>query len=247
MKHLTWWTLPLAAAVLFGLMMADDADAGRKKGEKDRQGAKARKKSSGLRGEYAIMASQCNLTDEQKDQLEAKVQARKKALAEWDKAHSEKFADLKKAIQEAREAGNQEEAKRLRDQRKALKAERRRLDDQAMAEVYAVLTPDQQVTWTGFRLYRRAMRWYKRADLSEAQEGTIRKMADAAARQLADADDEKAEDRIVAALRKDIKQEVLTAGQREALEKKPEKPRGKKGKKDADRPKQDEPDAGDEG
>jgi len=247
MKRLPWWMLPLSAAIVFGLMTTDDVDAGRKKGEKGRQGAKANKKSSGLRGEYAILASQCNLTEEQKEQVAAKVQARKKALAEWDKAHGDKFADLKKAIKEAKGAGNKEEGKRLRNEQKALKAERRRLDEQTMAEVYAVLTPDQKVTWKGFRLYRRMMRRYKKTGLTEAQEATIRKMAGATAKKLADADDEKAERKAAVALRKDIKQEVLTAEQREALEKKPAKKRGKKAKKDADSPKQDEPDAGDEG
>jgi len=219
MKRLTWWTLPLAAAVVFGLVTADDAGAAHKEGNK---GKKAKKERSGLRGEYAILASQCNLTAEQTAELKAKVEARKWAMARWEQANGAKEGELKQAIKEARDTGNEGKANSLSRQRKALLAERRRLDEQTMADIYAILTPDQKITWAGFRLYRRAMRWCKRADLSEAQEARIRKMADARAKQLADAD-EKAEDQIVTALREEIEQGVLTAEQREALAKKPAK------------------------
>jgi len=244
MKHLTWWTLPLAAAILFSLAAADCADAGRQEGDKGQQDAKTEKKSSGLRGEYAILVAECDLTAEQKAKLKAKVEARKWAMAKWQQAYGDKAAELKKAMKEAKEAGNEGKANSLGRELKALSAERRRLHEKTMADIYAILTPEQKTTWAGFRLYRQAMRWCKRAGLSDEQQATIRKMADATAKQLAHAADEKAERQITTALRKKIEQNVLTAEQREALEKKPRKERPEKG---AAREKKGKKDTGAEG
>ncbi|MEA3366845.1 MAG: Spy/CpxP family protein refolding chaperone [Planctomycetota bacterium] len=240
MKRLTWWALPLAAAMVFGLATADAALAAKDEGAKAKR-AKGKGARSGLRGEYAIMVSQCNLTAEQETQLKAKVEARKQAMAEWEQAHGDKAGELKKAMKEARDAGKKDEVKRLGQEMKTLSAERRRLHEKTMADIYGILTPDQKITWAGFRLYRRMMRRYKKTGLTEEQQATIRKMSDATAEKLADAKaDEKAEDQIVTALRSEIEQNILTAKQREALEKKPTKERpekradrGGKGKKDA--------------
>jgi len=222
MKRLTWWALPLAAAMVFGLATADAALAAKDEGAKAKP-AKGKGGRSSLRGEYAIMVSQCNLTAEQETQLKAKVEARKQAVAEWEQAHGNKAAELKKAMKEARDAGKKDEVKRLGQEMKALSDERRSLHEKTMADIYAILTPEQKTTWAGFRLYRQVMRWCKRAGLSQEQQATIRKMANAKAKGVTNADDDKAARQIVTALRKDIEQSVLTAEQREALAKKPEK------------------------
>ena len=228
MKRLTWWALPLAAAMVFGLATADAALAAKDEGAKAKR-AKGKGDRSGLRGEYAILVSQCNLTAEQTAELKAKVEARNQAMAEWKQAHGNKAAELKKAMKEARDAGKKDEVKRLGQEMKALSAERQRLHEKTMADIYAILTPEQKTTWAGFRLYRQAMGWCKRAGLSDEQQATIRKMAGEKAKQLTDAADEKAARQIAAALRKEIEQSVLTAEQRETLAKKPaKKPRPEK-------------------
>ena len=231
MKRLTWWALSLAAAAVLGLAIANTAQAGRKEGDtgqKEIKAHKAGKKSSGLRGEYAILASECNLTAEQEASLKAKVEARNQAMAEWQQAHGEKALDIRKAMKAAKDAGNKEEMKRLGEEMKALSTERRQMEEKTMAAIYAILTPEQNTTWAGFRLYRQAMGWCKRAGLSEEQQATIRKMADARAKELADASDEKAQRQINIALREEIEQSVLTAEQREALAKKPTKTKPEK-------------------
>ena len=201
-------------------------------------GEKSGKGKSGLRGEYAILVSECNLTADQQAQLKAKVEVRNQAMAEWKQASGAKADELKKAMKAAKEAGNKEEMKRLGQEMKALMAERRQMDEKTMADIYAILTPEQQARWTGFSLYRQTMRWCKRAGLSEEHEATIRKMADAKAKDMAGAADEKAERQIATVLRKEVEQNVLTAEQREALGRKatkerPAKKRAAGGKKDA--------------
>jgi Spy/CpxP family protein refolding chaperone len=232
--------VPLAAALVLGLLAADLAVAAKGDGGRERKAAREKrdKGKSGLRGEYAILASECNLTADQQAQLKAKVQARNQAMAEWQQAHGAKAAELKKAMKAAKEAGNKEEMKRLGQEMKALSAERRQMDEKSMADIYAILTPEQQTTWAGFRLYRRAMAWCRKADLTEDQQATIRKMADAKAKALVSAADEKAERQVATALRKEIEQSVLSAEQRDALGRKqakerPEKKRAAGRKKDA--------------
>ncbi|MFO8013437.1 MAG: hypothetical protein R6X20_09045 [Phycisphaerae bacterium] len=246
MKRLTWCVVPLVATLVLGLVGADLALAakGEGGGRAKRAREKGEKSRSGLRGEYAILASECNLTADQQAQLKAKIQARNQALAEWQQAHGDKAAELKKAMKAAKEAGNKEEMKRLGQELKALSAARRQVDEKTMADIYAILTSEQKTTWAGFRLYRRAMAWCRRADLTEAQQATIRKMADARAKEMTGAADEKAERQIAGALRKEIEQSVLSAEQREALGRKATKERPEKG---AAREKKGKKDAGGEG
>ncbi len=230
MKRLTWWMVPLAGTLVIGLLTADLAVAA--KGEDGREKEATREKGgkakSGLRGEYAILVSECNLTPDQQAQLKAKVEARKQALAEWQQAHGAKAAELKQAMKAAKEAGNKEEMKRLGQEMKALSAERRQVHEKTMADIYAILTSEQKTTWAGFRLYRRAMAWFRRADLTEAQQSTIRKMADARAKDVSGAADEKGRRQVAMTLRKEIEQSVLSAEQRETLGRKAAKERPEK-------------------
>ena len=219
MKHLRWTVVPLVAAIVLALAGADLAMAAKGEGGREKKAAREKggKGKSGLRGEYAILTSECHLTPDQVAQLKEKVDARKQALAEWQQAHGEKAIELRKAMKTAKEAGNKEELKRLGQEMKAASAERRTLEAKTMADIYAILTPEQKTTWVGFRLYRRAMGWCKRAGPTEEQQATIRKMADAKAKDMAGAADAKAERQIADALRKEIEQNVLTAEQRETL------------------------------
>ncbi len=229
MKRLTWYAVALAAAMMVGLVTAEAAQAAKREGGRAKRAAREGKgERSSLRGEYAILASECDLTAEQEAELKTRVQARKQAMAEWQQAHADEAANLKQAVRAARDAGNKGEAKRLTQRVKALSAERQQLDELTMAQIYAVLTPEQMTTWAGFRLYRRAMRWCKRAGLTEEQQAAIRKMADAAAKRLARAGGKPGEDPVLTALRQEIERTVLTAEQREALGRKPTKERPEK-------------------
>jgi Spy/CpxP family protein refolding chaperone len=238
MKRLTWCVVPLVAALVIGLVCSDLALAAKGEGEAKRDRKKGEKSTSGLRGEYAILAGECSLTADQEAALKAKIQARNQAMAEWQQANGSKSEEIRKAMKAAKEAGNKEEMKRLGEEMKALSAERRQMEEKTMADIYAILTSEQKQKWAGFRLYRQAMGWCKKANLTEEQQATVRKMADAKAKDVADAADEKAQRQVAMALRKEIEASVLSAEQREALGQKqakerPEKKRAAGRKKDA--------------
>lgn len=219
MKRVMWLLLGLAVVVLVAspILAAEKAAKGRKsKGDPDT-----------LRGEYAIMASQCELTDAQKADLKAKVTARKEAQKAWMEANGEKSNALREAYKKAREAKDEDAVKKARDDLKALEESRRKIETDTMAAILATLTPEQKAKWDGFRVYRTLMRRYKRLNPTEAQTAKIREAAAAAAKDLGAAGDDKESRKKRAEadkkLRQTIEETILTPEQREALQKKPEK------------------------
>jgi len=225
MKRLTWWTLPLAAALVLGLVTAHLTQAA-EEGDKVKK-EKADKGESGLRGEYAILASECNLTPEQKEQLAAKLKASKEAVEAWEQQNGQKVKDLQAKMKAAKEAGNTDEAKTIAQEVKTLLTDRARLAEGNMDAVLAMLTPEQKVKWNAFRLYRAAMQKYKRLGLSEDQTAKVRALADETAK-ASDPADEKAAKTAMMTLAEKVEKDILTAEQREGLSKKPEKPEGAK-------------------
>ncbi|HUU91498.1 MAG TPA: hypothetical protein VM238_09830 [Phycisphaerae bacterium] len=229
MKRVMWLLLGLAVVVLAAspILAAEKAAKGKKPG----------RDASALRGEYAIMASQCELTDQQKADLEAKVKARVEAQKAWMEANGDKASALREAYKKAREAKDEDAAKKARDDLKALEEGRSKIETDTMAAILAVLTPEQKAKWEGFRVYRTLMGRYKRTDLAEEQQTKIRDLAAAAAGDLAGlrSEDKDARNKAREAdkkLRQTIEENVLTAAQRETLQKKPE-PKPKPDKKPA--------------
>jgi len=220
MKRVMWLLLGLAVVVLVAspILAAEKAAKGRKsKGDPD-----------ALRGEYAIMAGQCELTDAQKADLKAKVKARKEAQKAWMEVNGDKANALREAHKKAREAKDADAVKKARDDLKALDAGRRKIDADTMTAIYAILTPEQKAKWKAFQTYRTLMRRYKRLNPTEAQTAKIREAAAAAVKDLSAAagDDKESRKKRAEAdkkLRQTIEEDVLTAAQREALQKKPEK------------------------
>jgi len=230
MKRVTWLLLGLAVVVLVASPVLAAADAGEKPAEakKAARSKKGQRDPDALRGEYAIMASTCGLTDQQKADLKAKVKARKEAQAAWMEANGDKYNALRDAYKKARTDKDQDAARKAREDLKALDAGRRKIEADTMAAIYAVLTPEQKAKWDAFRVYRTLMRRYKRLNPTEAQTAKIREAAAAAAKDLGAAagNDKEARKKRAEAdknLRKTIEETILTAEQREALQKKPEK------------------------
>ena len=226
MKRFTWLLLGLAMVVMVASPIMAAEKAAREKKSKRAPGA--------LRGEYAIMAGQCELSDEQKADIQAKLKAREEALAAWNEANSEKRKAAMEAVKKAKEAGDKDATKKAAEGLKALDAERRKIEADSIAEIMAVLTAEQKAKWEAFRTYRTLMMRYKRVDPTEAQTAKIREVAAAAAKDLGAAagDDKEARKKqreIQTSLQKTIEETILTAEQREALQKKPDrKPRGEK-------------------
>jgi len=227
MNRMTWLLLTAVLAVLTPkpAVLAEEAKAP----------AKEKAAKSPLKGEYAIMAAELKLTDQQAADLAAKIKAKDEAVAAWEKENGDKLKAAQEAAKKAREGAAKKASADLKD----LSGARAKIQADAMAAIYAVLTPEQQQQWDGFVLYRSAMAKFKKANLTEDQQKKIRELAGAAAKELAGAkaDDKKAKAETQGKLAKDI-EALLTAEQKESLKAaaKPadEKPAAEKKKPPAD-------------
>ena len=222
MRHWTGWLLGLAAAAaLAAPVLAEDEG-----GEEAAPAEAPAKAASALRGEYALMASECGLDDAQKAALEAAVVAKEEAL----KGGKEKADALKKDLAAAKEAGDEEAVKRLGEEMKALKEELGALQTEHRARILACLTPEQRETWEGFIVYRNLMRRYAKAELDDAQKTQVRAMANEAAKEAMAVQGEekearKAKEEIGQRLVTRIEAEVLTVEQKEKMHPPAEEPK----------------------
>jgi Spy/CpxP family protein refolding chaperone len=177
-----------------------------------------------LRGEYAIMAAECKLTPEQQETLKAKVTARRDALEAWMKAHGSKLEALQEAVKQPKDPNDKEAVQRAAEELKTLEADHLKIQATFDSDVRAMMTPEQRHDWEAFKLYRPMMARYKKLNLAEGQVQKIKDAAAAAAKELAEAkgDDTAAmgaKTEIVTKLRKTIEETILTAEQREGLNK----------------------------
>jgi Spy/CpxP family protein refolding chaperone len=216
MRKATWWMLSVALAVLVAApaLLAEEAKApaeGKAKASAKESGDG--KEKSGLKGEYAIMASELKLTPEQQTQLAAKLAARDEALAAWKKGNAAKVESAQEALKKAKESGDKEAAKKAGDETKALNAGREKIMNDTTAAIRAILTPEQQQAWDGFTLYRQMMARYRKADLTEDQHKKARELCNAAGKEVAAG---KTKGAILETLGKDL-EALLTAAQKEAV------------------------------
>jgi Spy/CpxP family protein refolding chaperone len=210
MRKATWLVLALALAVLVAApaLLAEEAKA-----PKEGKAKAAAKESSGLKGEYAIMAGELKFTDAQKADLAAKVKAKAEALNAWETANGEKLKAAQETLKKARESGDKQATGKAAEELKTLRGAMEKIQADATAAIHAILTPEQQQAWEGFSLYRQAMARYKKVGLAEDQQNKIRELCNAAGKEVATG---KAKDEVRKTLDKDIAA-VLTPAQKEAL------------------------------
>jgi hypothetical protein len=211
MKRMAWLGLGVAMAIL----IASPAMAADKEKAATTEKASSEKASSGLHGEYAMMASVCKLTDEQVATLKTKLKAREDAVAALGKT-GEKAA--------------------------ASEAEHQKITDKFMAEILAILTPEQRIAWEAFALSRSLAAHFRKANLTTEQETKIHALCADPAKDLAASKGDMTELRKARAeaatkLGKTIEDTLLTADQKAAMAKKGEaKPSGEKKAEGAAKP-----------
>ena len=240
MKSLTWCALAALAAMLAAAPVATAEEKTPAAQEKPA----AVDKGDKLRGEYSMMAAECKLTEEQQNTLKDKIAVRRDAQEAWMKANGSKLETLQEAAKRPKDPNDKEAIKRAAEELKALEADRFNIQATFDADVKAMMTPEQQQEWAAFRLYRPMMGRYKRLTLTEEQTKKIKEAAAATAKELAEVKGDNkaawgAKMDIEAKLRKNIEETILTAEQREILNKPgPPKP-GTVKKPDANKPAED--------
>ncbi len=176
-------------------------------------------------GEYVPMIRECSLTPEQVEQLGAKIQAKKEALAAFDRQKPLKKMALNKDLTTARAKGDKAAVENAEQALKALDQERAKIEATQEGQILAVLKPDQRTTWEGYLLYQLVAAELKASGLTEAQSARLRDMCNESGKKVASA-----ADRVKA--RKEAAQEIIKAVQAHGLDAEsppaePEKPRGK--------------------
>jgi Spy/CpxP family protein refolding chaperone len=230
---ITKWLLCVLMALTFvaGPVSAKAPDGAKKKKPARAKKARVKKSKSVIRGEYAIMASELKMTDDQKTKMIEII----KAQNESQKASAEASKALRTELTAAKKDGNKDKVKELSGKLKAL-----RPDSKAnKAKIMALLTPEQSATWGKFTLYRNACRKFGRAKLTDDQKAAARDLCYKS--DIKVTGDRKADAAAVKTLTEKISADVLTDAQREAIKPKPrvkkekkpkpadaKKPRGKK-------------------
>jgi len=224
----------MALTLTAGSALAVDGAKPKKKRPARDKKVRVKKPKSALRGEYAIMASETKLTDEQK----VKFIEILKAQSEAKKALAEKAAPIKKDLAEARKAKDKDKIKELSAKLKELRGDPKA----GKAAIMAILSDEQKAAWASFTVYRNALRKFGKAKLTDDQKKAARDICTTSDVKLTG--DKKADAAAVKALIEKISTSVLTDEQRTAMAPKPKvkkekpagdkKPRPKKKKKPAD-------------
>lgn len=172
-----------------------------------------------LSGYYGIMAKEAELSEEDKAKLAPIVEARTKALADWDAQNGAKMEEANKRRAEAKAAGKKEEADKARAEYNQLRGAKQALEEEHDAKIQGALTPEQQVKWQRGGLYQGVMRKYKAAELTEDQKAKAKDLCQAAAQDIQKLPNKSKEavTPIKDKLNKDIEAQVLTDAQRATL------------------------------
>ncbi len=244
MKRALWTVAALAAiALLAGAATAGDenAPAG---GKKNR--AKPDKKETVLRGRYAQLVKELDMTDDQQAKLTELVKQHNEAMKAWTGRHGERMKELQAQFKQAKTDGDKEQAKQLREQMKALSAERAKIESEHWKQVMGILTPEQVQAWHAHQFEAMAMRLDKKVDLTEDQKARISELAKAAAAQTAGAADAKARTQARRDFHQAVMNAVLTDEQKAKL-KQPAKARDKGEQKAKPKHRNKKPDAAADG
>jgi len=188
--------------------------------------------------EYDRMAKVLlDLTDKQKTQLRARIAAKHETLIRNRRRYDEVQA-LRKKHKEALAGGNKDAARALKAKIQAIGDQQRKLMDKLQADVLAVLSADQRNVWQAYLLQRWILQRIRPAKPGDDQAANIKQLCEDAAEEMAHlarlrdkARAEKARKDIRAKLVEKIWQQVLTAEQRESIEKR----RAKEKKRRAER------------
>jgi len=136
-------------------------------------------KHTTLPGEYAGMVHECKMTPDQVEQAWQKIEAKKKALAEFDKGKAAKLAELHKNLAQAKQKNDDASAAKLQESIKALEngTEKEKLEMTQEILILGALKPEQRQIWEGFLLCQKATIEMKSDNLTPDQLLQVREIS----------------------------------------------------------------------
>jgi Spy/CpxP family protein refolding chaperone len=152
---------------------------------------------------YDQMVEQLNLTDDQKPKIKVQTDAMQKAITDFQTQSREKMTA---ATDQASRQAAMDEVTQLRTTTEASLAK-------IQTDINAILTPEQQTTWEGFKANQAITNRLNMLQLTDDQKAKIKELATAAGKEIADA---KTPDDALAAKGKLVKKiltDVLTDAQ----------------------------------
>jgi len=237
MRKVAWWASAVISLALIcpGAFPKDavGADEKPKKARQKRDKKPRQPKKGGPRGEYAIMVKLLEMDTDQQAKLMAAIEKQNQAMKDWEASQNgQKYKELMAEAKKARADKDKEKMKSIYEQLKAIRKEREELSAAQKAMVMGILTDEQKAKWAGFSLYRTMMGRFKRCNLTEEQQASLRELCQVAAKDMPDRSDRKAYGQAMRKAYESVEEKILTDAQREELKKKPaRKPREPREKK----------------
>ncbi|MHC4251687.1 MAG: hypothetical protein ACYS9X_21410 [Planctomycetota bacterium] len=203
MKGMRWFALAAVAVLAGGVA-----------GAREKRERKAKPKEEGL---FDQVVRECELGEADQARVKEKVEAYEEAVAAWDRDNAEKVEAAEAAAKEAKAKKDADLRKEAGRKLKEVRTEREDAVADARDAIVEALSPEQKATWEGYLLFKSVAGRYRRAELSEEQLARVKAACVVAAKDLAEAgDDRKAERAVTDRLRWGIDVFVLTPEQREA-------------------------------
>jgi hypothetical protein len=205
-------------AMLAGLVSAPAVVARGGRGKPDKESVQT---------EVESLISECKLSEQQQENLKAKAKAKQEAQDAWNAANAQKLQAAQDAVKTARTGSDDAAKRKANEDLRALQADLEKAVAPAEANMLAVLTTEQTVTWEAFKLYQTVLTRYRKCNLTDEQSAKVKSACTAAWKQLGEVDQnderayKKAKGDITGKLNWAIEQVILTEPQREAVARKP--------------------------
>lgn len=213
MKRLTLSIIAVAAvAMSFSSVWAQDGSGTTTKPARHERASTepTTRKAAEFPGFWAAIPKKLDLTDDQKTKLKTLLDNKQTA----DNEIQAKLDVIAAEQIKAKDSADKEQITKLVADRKALNAQRRKLEDGLHTDFQALLTPAQQEKYAGYMAYRRNVGQYKAAELSDDQKAKVEAMFEQNAKAyLAAKDDEAARKDLDKKVDEQVRKNVLSKEQ----------------------------------
>jgi len=169
--------------------------------------------------EVAAMATALNLTAEQQAQVKEKTKALNVSLKDWDVKNKERMDKLNADVKAAREAKDKAAVKQATANLAAAKTERAAIEQAGQKDILTILTPEQQQALPLFQFQETILKRFAKAKLTDDQVTKVKAMCATTLTAINALPERevKGRQKLTEELMKNIREQVLTDAQREAM------------------------------